>query len=183
MVYSPTSARPDNADGTKSEKTIQSFGSRSSRMEPTLGRDYLGLPLNTGMPQPRFTSRAVCVLDRPVAVEIAFAKKSLRQLCESERTARRSLGTRVAERLKRRLADLRAANCVKDLVAGRPRELRGDRAGQIAVQLGESFQLIFSANHSVPPLLDGVRVDWSRVNRLKIISIESNYVRQKRLQS
>ena len=75
-------------------------------MEPILGMDYLSLPLNTGMPQPRFTSRAVCVLDRPVAVEIAFAKKSLRQLCESERRARRSLGLRVAEKLKRRIANL-----------------------------------------------------------------------------
>lgn len=128
------------------------------------------------MPQPRLTSRVPRVSDRRVAVEIAFAKKSLRQLCESERTARHSLGARVAERLKRRLADLRAANCVKDLIAGRPRELQSDRAGLIAVDLGEGFQLIFSANHSVPPLADGTHLDWSKVNRVKIISIESNYV-------
>jgi plasmid maintenance system killer protein len=145
-------------------------------MKPSLGMDFLALPLNTGMPQPRFTSHIVRVVDRLIAVEIAFAKKSLRQLCENERRARRSLGATVAERLKRRLADLRAANCVQDLVAGRPRELAGTRAGQIAVELGDGFQLIFSANHSVPPLLDGVRLDWSKVNRVKIVSIESNYV-------
>ncbi len=138
--------------------------------------EYVSLPLRAGMPQPRLTSRVVRVSDRPVAVEIAFAKKSLRQLCESERTARRSLGARVAERLKRRLADLRAANCVKDLVAGRPRELRGDRAGQVAVDLGDGFQLVFCTNHSVPPLLDGSHVDWSRVNRVKIIYVERDYV-------
>ncbi len=128
------------------------------------------------MPQPRLTSRVPRVSDRRVAVEIAFAKKSLRQLCESERTARRSLGGKVAERLKRRLADLRAANCVKDLVAGRPRELRGDRAGQVAIDLGDGFQLVFCTNHGVPPLVDRSHVDWSRVNRVKIVSIEGNYV-------
>lgn len=150
----------------------ETINKKTSRMEPILGIDYLSLPLNTGMPQPRLTS---CALDWPVAVEIAFTKKSLRQLCESERTARRSLGLTVAGRLKRRLADLRAANCVKDLIAGRPKELQSARAGQIAVELGEGFRLVFCANHSIPPLVDSRRVDWSKVNRVKIISIENDY--------
>lgn len=135
--------------------------------------DYFGLPLSMGMTQPRLTSRVTCV-DRRTAVEIAFAKKSLRQLCESEHTARRLLGTSVAEKLKRRLADLRAANCVKDLVAGRPKELQVARSGQIAIELGEGVQLVFCANHSVSPLTGGTRVDWSKVNRVKIISIEND---------
>src|SRR5258708_22364381 len=100
------------------------------------------LPLKHGDDPARLISRVVRVSDRPVAVEIAFANKSLRQLCESERRARRSLGPRVAEKLKRRLADLRAANCVKDLVAGRPSELRGDHAGQGALDLGNKLHLV-----------------------------------------
>jgi proteic killer suppression protein len=107
-------------------------------------------------------------------VEIAFAKKSLRQLCESERSARRSLGKLAAEKLKRRLADLRAANCVGDLVAGRPRKLRGGRVGQVALALGGRFKLVFCANHSILPLADRSHVDWSKVNRVKIICIETN---------
>ena len=106
-------------------------------------------------------------------MEIAFGRKDLRRLCESERTARRLLGTAVADKLKRRLADLRAANCVKDLVAGRPKELQNTPAGHIAVDLGEGFRLVFCANHSVPPLAGGTRVDWSKVNRVKITSIEN----------
>ena len=145
-------------------------------MERRLGLERISLHLRTAMPQPRLTSRAVRVSDRPVAVEIAFANKSLRQLCESERRARRSLGPRVAEKLKRRLADLRAANCVKDLVAGRPSELKGDHAGQVALDLGNKFHLVFCTNHSVVPLVNGGHVDWSRVNRVKIICIENNYV-------
>lgn len=150
----------------------QTAFSQVTRLESILGAGGLGLLPNTGMPQPRLTSRPMRVSDRLIVVEIAFAKKSLRQVCESERTARHSLGAAVAEKLKRRLADLRAANSVKDLVAGRPKELTNARAGQISLELAEGFRLILSANHNVPPLLEGTRVDWSKVSRIKIISIE-----------
>jgi len=112
-----------------------------------------------------------------IAVEIAFAKRALRQLCESERTARRSLGHAIAERLKRRLADLRAAKCVTDLVAGRPKEIQSTQPGRMVIDLGEGFQLIFCANHDQAPLTNGLRVDWSKVNRVKILSIASDHVR------
>jgi hypothetical protein len=107
-------------------------------------------------------------------VEIAFAKKSLRQLCESERTARRSLGARVSEKLKARLADFQAANFVTDIIAGRPREFVGDRTGQVAVDLVDGFQLVFCSNHSDIPLINRTQVDWSRVSRIKIMDIESD---------
>ena len=77
------------------------------------------------------------------AVEIAFAKKSLRQICESERSARRLLGRRVAQRLKIRLADIQIADSVSDLVAGRPRELVGDCTGHVAVDLDETAMPAF----------------------------------------
>jgi len=111
-----------------------------------------------------------------VAVEIAFAKKSLRQLCESERRGRRLLGASVAERLKRRLADFQAAECVTDLVAGRPREIESAQPGHMAIDLGEGFQLTFASNHGQAPLADGSRIDWSRVSRVKILSIERHHV-------
>lgn len=114
-------------------------------------------------------------------MEIAFAKKSLRQLCESERRGCRLLGAPVTERLKSRLADFQAANCVIDLVAGRPREIESAQPGRMAIELGEGFQLIFASNHSHAPLIDGSRIDWSRVSRVKILSIERHYVRQKKI--
>jgi proteic killer suppression protein len=126
--------------------------------------------------QPPLIPDTVRLLDRLVALEIAFAKKSLRQLCESERTARHSLGAGVAEKLKARLADLRAASSVKELVAGRPREMRRERTRQIAVDLCDGYRIVFCINHSVVPLGNRGRVDWSRVNRIKIVNIESKHV-------
>jgi proteic killer suppression protein len=107
------------------------------------------------------------------ALELAFAKKSLRQVCEREANAKRDLGAKIAEKLRRRLADLRAATCVKDLVAGRPRELKGARHRQIAVDLCEGFGIIFCANHNSVPTLESGGVDWAKVSRIKILRIEA----------
>lgn len=111
-------------------------------------------------------------LDRSLrdSVELAFAEKSLRQLCESEATAQRVLGERAALKLKGRLADLRAAATVKDLVVGRPQELEGSA---MALNLHSGSRMVFSANHHNIPVLKSGCVNWSRVTRVKILRIES----------
>lgn len=106
-----------------------------------------------------------------MALELAFATKSLREVCESEVKASRNLGVRMAEKLKRRLADLRAASCVNDLVAGRPRK-RGSRNRQMALNLYKSSKIIICANHNTTPVLESGNVDWSKVTRIKILRIE-----------
>lgn len=108
-------------------------------------------------------------------MELAFANKPLRQTCESESIARRDLGVRIAEKLKRRLADLRAAKSVTDLVAGRPRELEGSDGEHYAVELRDGSRIVFCANHVTIPVLESGSVDWSKVNRVKILRIESNH--------
>jgi len=110
-----------------------------------------------------------------MALEIAFAEKSLRLICENMAIAERKLGEKVAEKLKRRLADLRAASYVKEIVAGKPRVLDGKHPEQIAVELCDEYLLIFCANHNTNPKLDSGEIDWSQVNRIKILLIESHY--------
>ncbi len=114
-------------------------------------------------------------------MELAFDKKSLREVCENEDKAKRDLGVRVAERLKRRLADLRAATCVKDLVAGQPRELDGADHRHITIDLCEDYRIVFCANHTATPMLESGDVDWSRVSRVKILRIERDYGSKQRL--
>ena len=106
------------------------------------------------------------------AVELAFATKSVRNLCESKVQADRHLGVAVAERLRRRLSDLRAATSVKDLVAGKPRELARRPQSLFAVQLGGGARLVFRSNHIVTPVLASGNADWSQVTRVKILRIE-----------
>lgn len=108
-----------------------------------------------------------------MTLEIAFAEKSDRQLCENEAIAARKLGIEVANKLKRRLADLRAATSVKDIVAGKPQELFGKYKHQIAVELCDGYFLTFCANHNANPLSESNEIDWSRVCRIKILRIEN----------
>lgn len=110
------------------------------------------------------------------ALELAFSKRSLRHLCENEAKAKRELGASVAQKLRRRLADLRAATCVTDLVAGQPRELENLRSRHIAVDLREGFRIVFCANHNAIPTLESGGVDWAKVSRVKIMRIESDHV-------
>jgi proteic killer suppression protein len=110
-----------------------------------------------------------------MTLEIAFAEKSDRQLCENEAIAVRKLGIKVAEKLKRRLADLRAATSVKDIVAGKPQALFEKYKHQIAVELCDGYRLIFCSNHNTNPLLESDEIDWSRVSRIKILRIECHY--------
>ncbi len=105
-------------------------------------------------------------------MQIAFAKKSLRELCEKRAEAEGHLGSAVARKLRGRLSDLRAANSVTDLIAGNPRELRSGRNAQIAISLGETGKIVFSANHNNIPLLDSGSVNWSKVTRVLIVRIE-----------
>jgi proteic killer suppression protein len=107
-----------------------------------------------------------------MALEIAFAERSDRQLCENEAIAERKLGDKVADKLKRRLADLRAATSVKDIVAGKPQVLLGKYKHQIAVELCDGYHLVFCANHNTNPLLKSDEIDWSCVSRIKILRIE-----------
>lgn len=110
-----------------------------------------------------------------MAMEIAFADKSLRQLCENEAIAKRKLGIKVAEKLKRRIADLRAATCIKDIVVGRPRECEGTNQTEIALDLCDDYRLVLCANHNSVPLLDSGAIDWAMVSRIKILRIEGSH--------
>lgn len=100
-----------------------------------------------------------------------FKDKKLRELCERKETADRKLGAACARKLRSRLADLQAAACVIDLVAGRPHPLRGDRAGQFALDLEAGTRFVFEPIHSPVPSREDGGFDWSRVTKVRIVFI------------
>ena len=112
-------------------------------------------------------------LPRANTLELAFDSKSLRTVCENETQAKLEFGPRIAEALKHRLADLRAATSPKDLLVGRPRE--GSDPNSMVVDLCDGYQLVFCANHSKSPVTDAGKLDWPKVSRVKILGIESHY--------
>lgn len=108
-------------------------------------------------------------------MELAFESKSLRTICESEARAKREFGPTVAEVLKHRLADLRAATSVNDLVAGRPRASRGADHQHIVVDLCNGYRIILGPNHPKNPMTETGRLDWARVSRIKVLRIDSDH--------
>ena len=85
------------------------------------------------------------------------------------------MGSEAAEMLKHRIADLRAAITINDLVVGSPRVLANTSGLYMSINLRDGQKLIFCANHVENPTCDTGDVDWSRVSRIKILRIEGQY--------
>ena len=104
-------------------------------------------------------------------MDIGFEDEKLARLCNNRRLADRRLGRNGAKRLRSRLADLKAASVVTELVAGSPHPLTGDRLGQFSLRLHGGNRLVFQpAQDPVPVLCDG-GIDWSSVTAVVVVEI------------
>jgi plasmid maintenance system killer protein len=101
-------------------------------------------------------------------LEIAFADELLREFCTKKLAAESEFGVVVARQLRSRIADLRAADNVAEVVTGNARAHDRD---QYIVDICKKWHLLFKANHSSNPLGDHHRIDWKRVTRIRITHI------------
>ncbi|QXG75290.1 hypothetical protein KUM42_15830 [Modestobacter sp. L9-4] len=103
-------------------------------------------------------------------MQLAFATKKLRHLCTDPEAAERSLGSTAADNLIDRLADIRAAESLTDLL-----DISSDiQDGELIVyiELTAKVQLILYANHPGATWLVGQPVDYEAVWRLRLHEIE-----------
>lgn len=104
-------------------------------------------------------------------MEVAFANRNLRRVCEDTRGAKRRLGHASAKKLQSRIADLVAATRLGDIPAGRPHPLKGSRAGQFAVHLAGGQRLVFVATDDPMPVTDDGATDWKQVTSIRIVFV------------
>ena len=106
-------------------------------------------------------------------MEITFQNNKIRKLCNDSKRAFREHGKAVAEKLRRRLDDLRAARCLADMrnTAGRIEELTADHKGQLSLHLNGK-RLVFKPGNEPMPLKDDGGLDWQNVTAVTIIEIE-----------
>lgn len=102
-------------------------------------------------------------------MEILFASKKVRKLCENRREAEKKLGAQCARKLRARLSDLEAVLVVTELVAGNPHPLKGGRNGQFALNLAGGWRLVFSPANEPCPIKDDGGIEWAQVT---IVCIE-----------
>jgi hypothetical protein len=106
-------------------------------------------------------------------LQLAFSTQALRDVCENEERAVRELGRECANALKARLADIRAAENVSDLVAGHPRRVPSSK-DQLMLDLAKGCTAVLAVNHATIPRLASGVVDWANVSRIKLLRIEKH---------
>jgi plasmid maintenance system killer protein len=110
-------------------------------------------------------------------MDIVFNDNKSVKLFNNKTHLVRRLGADRANRVQKRLDDLRAAANLEVMrtLPGRCHELTGDRAGQLSVDLDHPYRLIFiPANDPIPCKEDG-GLDWSEVTAVKILGIEDTH--------
>lgn len=106
-------------------------------------------------------------------MQILFSKEKLRRICNSERELKRKFGSPCARIIRRRLDDLYAADSLETMtnLPGNCHELKGDRKGQLSIDLEQPLRLIFiPANNPIPVKNDGGLLR-SEVTAIKILEV------------
>ena len=82
-----------------------------------------------------------------------------------------------ANKIRQRLDDLRAADTLFDMkfLGGRCHELKGDRSGELSLDLDHPYRLIFIPNNNPTPNLPDGGLDWKQITSVLIIDIEDTH--------
>ena len=107
-------------------------------------------------------------------LELAFATKELRALCEDEVQAAEYYNDRVAKALRNRIADLRAASHPFDLPVRPPRVRIEGGSEHLVIDLLGKHCLVLKCNHPRPPQDSVGAICWHRVGRVQILRIEES---------
>jgi plasmid maintenance system killer protein len=110
-------------------------------------------------------------------MEITFATKSLMKQLSEGKAMVKAFGTMRANKLKIVLTQLRAAPNLGVFAPPmspphRCHELAGNRKGQLTVDLGHPYRLMFEPNHNPLPVREEGGLDWRLVTSINIIEIE-----------
>jgi len=102
---------------------------------------------------------------------VAFETERLRTICEDPAVAVKALGASTAANLRGRLADIRAATKIEDLLVGRPR-LSGQSDEYLIISLGEERNMVWTPNHVTARTMADGKTDWTRVTRVRLLRLE-----------
>ena len=89
----------------------------------------------------------------------------------------RTWGANRSKVLRRRLDQIAAAENLGHLrlVHRRTHELRGDRAGQISVDLDGGYRLVIEPAEDPPPRKPDGGLDWPRITAVRIVAVEDTH--------
>jgi len=76
------------------------------------------------------------------------------------------------------LGELKAANnleTLKTLPQLRAHELKGNRAGQISIDVKDPYRLLIIPDHDETPFKEDGGLDWQKVTKVKILGVEDTH--------
>ena len=107
-------------------------------------------------------------------MKIGFKTKKLQKQLTNPKDMAKRFGV-LAKKVNQRMKDLSgAANLAvfKKLPAARCHELKGDLAGNLAVDVSGNVRLIFEPDHNPLPNKNDGGLDWTRVTCITINAVE-----------
>jgi plasmid maintenance system killer protein len=95
---------------------------------------------------------------------------------DSKRLVRRHSAHR-AKLIRRRLDDMRAAPALEAMrnLPGRCHALRGNRAGQLSIDLDGPYRLLFEVGDNPVPLKSDGGLDWTKVTIIVVLGVENTH--------
>ena len=106
--------------------------------------------------------------------DITFKKVGIQKLCSQKAVAQKKLGAIMARKLQQRMMELKAAETLTDisrLPPARCHELKGDRKGQLSIDLEHPYRLLFVPAENPIPEKESGGLDWAQVTEIEIIGI------------
>jgi proteic killer suppression protein len=113
-------------------------------------------------------------------VDISFADKNFGKLANDDKKLVREYGKNQADKIKIRLAQLRAATTLEDLrnAPGRYHELLNNRKGQWGCDLIQPYRLVFVPQENPIPINENGQYIWLEIRAVDIIEV-INYHKEK----
>lgn len=108
-------------------------------------------------------------------MDISFRTKKLCKECNDYTKLIKTYGAECAKLIRRRLDDLADVDSLDDLrrlPQARCHELKGDRKGQLALDLKHPFRLIIEPNHEPKPVKADGGLDWKAVIAITVLGVE-----------
>lgn len=106
-------------------------------------------------------------------MNVVFKKAKFQKECNNIKLLQKQHGTNRAKIIGRRLDDLRAAKNLETMqkLPGRCHELKGNRKGQMSIDLDGPYRLIFEP--IINPGAD--QDDWSEITCIKVLGVEDTH--------
>lgn len=106
-------------------------------------------------------------------MELNFLTAELRDICEDRAVAIHELGPVVGVQLSARLADIEAVDTLDELSALHAADFDEIEAEEYRLRIAPGTALALRPGGAKPPRHGDGRIDWSRLDRLSVIGIET----------